>query len=301
MRLIDLTRQSMGWDNPFQTRTMNQITTIGIHHSATDIGSQMIFENHWRNLGWRNGGYHEIILRNGDVEICYVPTIVTNGVGGHNTNSFHIAAVGNSNFTEAQERSLIERIRFNMNRFQIPIERVLGHNEFPNTPQFNHRANICPGRNMNTLRSHLRLPSHEAPSLPPNHTPNTGDTFIITQATGGFFTAADALAGRNQRTTVQPGNYHVFNRFQGMINVTTRQGIPGSWINPAGQGTFPENIRVGSRVRVNDSAQHWATGQAIPSWVRGRVYIVQQIRNNNDELLLADILSWIRRRDVTLV
>ena len=59
--------------------------------------------------------------------------------------------------------------------------------------------------------------------------------------------------------------------------------------------------RVGSRVRVNNTAQSWATGQRIPSWVRGQTYTVQQIRNNNNELLLSGIISWIRRSDVTLI
>ena len=60
-------------------------------------------------------------------------------------------------------------------------------------------------------------------------------------------------------------------------------------------------IRVGSRVRVNNNAQSWATGQRIPSWVRGQTYTVQQMRNNNNELLLSNVISWIRRNDVTLV
>ena len=105
---------------------------------------------------------------------------------------------------------------------------------------------------MDALRSNLRSPNDAI-----------GDTFVVTQATGGFFTAADALAGRNQRTTVQPGSYHVFNRSQGMVNVTTVQGVPGGWINPTGQGKG--QIRVGSRVRVNNDAQNWVTSQLIPA------------------------------------
>jgi len=35
MRIIDSTRVSMGWNNPFQTRRLDQIKKIGIHHSAT--------------------------------------------------------------------------------------------------------------------------------------------------------------------------------------------------------------------------------------------------------------------------
>lgn len=282
MQVIDLTNQSMGWNNPFQTRATHQITAIGIHHSATDVGSQFIFENHWRNLGWRNGGYHEIILRNGDVEICYVPTTVTNGVGGHNTNTYHICVVGNSNFTVEQTGTLIERVRFNMNRFTVPVERVLGHNEFAG-----HMANICPGRNMDALRDHLRLPT-VAP-VPPSeaftHTVVLGETLW-------------SIAQQHQVTV---------ETLRDLNNLSSNLIHPGQILRlpaPANQ-TQPDDqvlpIRVGSRVRVNDTAQSWVTGQTIPTWVRGQAYTVQQLRNNDNELLLADVRSWIHRRDVTLV
>ena len=272
----------MGWNNPPTTRTTNQIRRLAIHHSATNVGSQAIFENHWRNLGWRVGGYHEIILRNGDVEISYVPTTVVNGVRGHNTDTYHLCTVGNSNFTPEQERLLIERIRFNMNRFQIPIERVLGHNEFSGA------ATNCPGRNMNTLRSNLRLPSISTPppSVPtPTPAPSTNTHTVR---------AGDTLSAiaRQHRTTVSE-----LQRLNNIANVNLiRVGqvlrLPT---------TIDNTIRVGSRVRVNNTAQNWSTGQRIPSWVRGQTYTVQQMRNNNTELLLSNVISWIRRSDVTLV
>ena len=274
MQLIDLTRQSMGWNNPPSSRSVAQIRNIAIHHSATNVGSQAIFENHWRNLGWRVGGYHEIILRNGDVEISYVPTTVVNGVAGHNTNSYHISVVGNSNFTREQEQSLLERIRFNMNRFQVPVERVLGHNEFTGA-----RTN-CPGRNMNTLRSNLRLPSVAlAPEANANtHTVRAGDTL-----------SAIARAHRTTVSELQRLN-HLPNA--NLIRVGEVLKLPVI------QDT---TIRVGSRVRVNHAAQSWVTGQRIPAWVKGQTYTVRQIRNNNSELLLSDVISWIRHNDVTLV
>lgn len=156
-KIINLTRKSMGWNNPFQTRTTHQIRNIGIHHSATNTGSQTVFENHWKSLGWRNGGYSEIILLNGDVELCYVPTTVTNGVRGHNSSTYHICVVGNfrTNGTQpnaAQRRALLERIRFNVNRFaNVNYNRVFGHNEFSG-----HASNICPGQNMNNIRRDAR-------------------------------------------------------------------------------------------------------------------------------------------------
>jgi len=296
MKLIDLTTQSMGWNNPFQTRTTNQIRRIGIHHSATNVGSQRIFENHWRSLGWRNGGYHEIILLNGDVEICYVPTVVTNGVGDHNTDSYHIGIVGNFRVNgaqpnEAQMRSLLERIRFNMNRFAIPVERVLGHNEFENTPRFNHRSNICPGQNMNNLRDQLRIPSVGTPpvengSNANTHTVRSGDTLsAIAQRNGTTVAELQRLNNIPNANVIRIGQVL-------QLPTNTNSNVTMRPVN---------TIAVGSRVRVNQSAQRWATGQAIPNWVRGQVYTVQQTRNNNNELLLAGILSWISRNDVSLV
>ena len=282
-RIIDLTRQSMGWNNPPTTRTTNQIRRLAVHHSATNVGNQAIFQNHWRNQGWRVGGYHEIILRNGDVEICYVPTTVVNGVRSHNLDTYHMCTVGNSNFTPEQERSLIERIRFNMNRFQIPIERVLGHNEFSGA------ATNCPGRNMNALRNNLRLPTVTTPPVnnttPNTHTVRSGDTL-------------SAIA-RNHGTTV--AELQRLNNIANANLIRIGQVLRLPTTNTAPSTPPQPTIRVGSRVRVNDNVQRWATGQNIPSWVLGRTYTVQQMRNSNNELLLTDVVSWIRRSDVTLV
>lgn len=165
MRLIDLTNKSMNALNPVQVRNLSQIKRIAIHHSATEIGGQMIFENHWQSLGWRMGGYHEIILTNGDVEISYLPSVIVNGVGDHNHDTYHICVVGsfiNGRVpSKMQMMSLLQRIRFAMKRFDIDVINVLGHNEFANTNRFNHRSNSCPGMDMNSIRIQLRNTVHE--------------------------------------------------------------------------------------------------------------------------------------------
>ena len=60
-------------------------------------------------------------------------------------------------------------------------------------------------------------------------------------------------------------------------------------------------ITIGSRVRVNQTARTWATGQPIPMWVLGQTYTVSRFGNSNRELLLDGINSWIRTEDVALV
>jgi len=359
MRIIDSTRVSMGWNNPRQTRRLDQIKKIGIHHSATTTGSRQAFENHWRGMGWINGGYSEIIHQNGDVEICYVPTVVTNGVGGHNTPTYNICAVGNyrkngAQPSAAQMRSLLERIRFNMNRFNVPLKKVKGHNEF-----LGHNFNICPGMRMKDIRNQVSRPTTPvAPqnirfmnkSVPLRQRASANSTAVKTLPIGQevrlLGNTSLATGSLGNWTNVQAGNVTGWvrearlstTRPAGISTHTVRSGETLSGIASQHRTTVaaltslnnlvnPNAIRVGQvlrlpasntvsstpsipairvngRVRVNANARNWVTGQPIPTWVRGETYTVQQLRNNNNEVLIGRnglATGWIRRSDVTVV
>lgn len=58
-------------------------------------------------------------------------------------------------------------------------------------------------------------------------------------------------------------------------------------------------IKTGDTVKVNFSANQWATGETIPQWVKGESYKVQQVDGN--KILLANILSWIDKANVELL
>lgn len=132
------------------TRKISQITKIARHHSATTSGDYFAFwNNRWKGLGWGKGGYHEIILTDGTVQLCYDPIYPTNGIGNHNTNTYHICVVGNGAFTAAQERAFEERCLLAMKNFGLGVKDVLGHNEFKGT------ATSCPGINMDSVRKRL--------------------------------------------------------------------------------------------------------------------------------------------------
>ncbi|MDO7879720.1 MAG: N-acetylmuramoyl-L-alanine amidase [Enterococcus mundtii] len=132
-------------------RDVSVVKNIARHHSATETGDVFIFQQYWNGeLGWGTGGYHEIILRDGTVQWCYFDEDVTNGVGGHNTPTYHICLVGNGSFTEAQEEAFNQRAKAAMERFGLSVENVLGHNEFSG-----HASNICPGTNMDVVRDIL--------------------------------------------------------------------------------------------------------------------------------------------------
>ncbi|WP_017379731.1 peptidoglycan recognition protein family protein [Paenisporosarcina sp. TG-14] len=132
------------------TRFLKAIKHIARHHSGGTTGSWASFWPFWnKTKGWGTGGYHEIILLDGTVQLCYDPEEITNGVGGHNSTTYHICVVGNGSFTAVQEKVWEERCIFNMKRFGLSADKVLGHKEF------NGAATACPGIDMGMVRNRL--------------------------------------------------------------------------------------------------------------------------------------------------
>lgn len=74
--------------------------------------------------------------------------------------------------------------------------------------------------------------------------------------------------------------------------VAVKQGI-------VADNTSKQDISTGYTVKVNYSAERWASGQAIPNWVKGRMYPV--VQTNGDRVLLGGIMSWIKRSDVEIL
>lgn len=165
-KTVDLRGDSriLGPTNP--NRVVAGITKIARHHSATANGDVWAFQNHWRGtLGWGTGGYHEIILRDGSVQLIYRDNVTTNGVGNHNSKTYHICVVGNGSFTAEQEKAFDERARAAMQRFNLKASDVLGHNEFSG-----HASNSCPGTNMTVVRSRLGASGGSTPQPTPTYT-----------------------------------------------------------------------------------------------------------------------------------
>ena len=58
-------------------------------------------------------------------------------------------------------------------------------------------------------------------------------SYKLVTTVNGYINAADARNKKNAKAKVAAGNYAVFSEANGMINVTTKSGVPGSWINPS--------------------------------------------------------------------
>ena len=79
-------------------------------------------------------------------------------------------------------------------------------------------------------------PGTTVATVTPPATPTTnvtvGGKYTLAKNTPGYYTAADARAGTNQRVSMLAGEFYIFNIANGMINITKTKGVPGAWINP---------------------------------------------------------------------
>jgi hypothetical protein len=129
---------------------------IVIHHSATNAGTLEAFDQGHRDRGFEHGvGYHFIINNGrsegtGDGQILPTPRWLGQLDGAHtkvldhpefNTEGIGICLVGNFDQyapSPAQMTSLQMLVMALRDRYDIPLERIVGHGELKNTR--------CPGR-----------------------------------------------------------------------------------------------------------------------------------------------------------
>ncbi|OIL04941.1 1,4-beta-N-acetylmuramidase [Oenococcus oeni] len=85
----------------------------------------------------------------------------------------------------------------------------------------------------------------------------------------------------------------------GKTTVSTTTTTAAVSAGQAANDTSKSSIAAGYTVKVNFSASKWATGESIPSWVKGQSYKVSQVSGNN--VLLAGIDSWISKSNVEIL
>lgn len=63
--------------------------------------------------------------------------------------------------------------------------------------------------------------------------------------------------------------------------------------------TSKKDIKAGDTVKVNFSADKWATGESIPQYIKGQSYKVVAV--DGDKLLLDGVNSWINRKNAEII
>ncbi len=89
-----------------------------------------------------------------------------------------------------------------------------------------------------------KLTQYDQAAPPPSQPPKP-KTYKIVRNIPGYRTADDAKS-----STVVPGDYYVFKESAGMVNATTKQETPESWINP-GTNSAPANPPVKGDHKTN--------------------------------------------------
>lgn len=141
------------------------------------------------------------------------------------------------------------------------------------------------------------------------------DYNVTTEPDFNYFPSLDGVAQWQFTSTGKAGgtDYNVDllgitkNGYSGTYKATSvnGSGVIANSVTPAveqGQkanNTAKSDIEAGYTVKVNFSANTWANGSSIPSWVKGKSYKVAQVSGN--KVLLAGILSWINKSNVEIL
>lgn len=139
---------------------MRTIQYLVVHCTATPQTTTVsAIQNYWRrNLGWKNPGYHFIILADGSYRQLQPIEKPANGVKGFNKGSIHIAYIGGvdaanrpaDNRTPAQKRTLFKLLK--ELKAQFPRAVVLGHRDFRGVTK------ACPSFDAMDEYGHLNSP-----------------------------------------------------------------------------------------------------------------------------------------------
>lgn len=136
-----------------------KITHIIVHCSDSTFGSAELINSWHKERGWSGIGYHNVILNgyrnkwdfneseNGYIENGRDLEKVGAHCVGYNENSIGICLIGEKTFTYEQLISLIGLLYEFTDKYNIPVENVLGHCE---TEKANGKT--CPNFNMNKIR-----------------------------------------------------------------------------------------------------------------------------------------------------
>jgi hypothetical protein len=133
-------------------RTPAEITHISIHHSAVEGASIDSYARyHVGTLGWRSIGYHLVVkgdqlYQTNDLLSFTYHTSSNNGYSVSVSVSGDLSKRG---MTDDERNCLYAAILTLMSLFNIPVENVLGHREYPGN------NTSCPCLDMNKLRDDI--------------------------------------------------------------------------------------------------------------------------------------------------
>ncbi|MFD1428700.1 GH25 family lysozyme [Lacticaseibacillus mingshuiensis] len=167
---------------------------------------------------------------------------------------------------------------------------------------YGYKSYLVSHTDLATIAKDYQLWLAEYPDYNVTTAPNYGyfpsfDNVGIFQFTSTY--RAGGLDGNVDLTGITDNGYgKATTNDKGKVTVKPKTSTPATKAGATANKATKTSITRGTKVKVNLSARAWANGVAIPRWVRGRTYTVQQTSGNR--VLLAGILSWISKRDVVV-
>ena len=300
-------------------RQLTAIDRIINHHPVSgEMPSMPAINSWWAGSGrnWDRSGYHFLILGDGQIwQLCHLLVPAWGAGAAANGRGIQISIAGNFTATNSPTRAAQDAYGWLVNQLlnspQIPnlnhITHVTRHSDW--------MATSCSGYTTAQARTWIERAQGGTASEPTP--PSAGTTAPVTPPTNNNVTLR---AGQNVRIRsgarwTEGGGLvppFVINRENQVHSITgdriviSHSGVilgavtRGDIVGQTASVVTPPSITVGSVVRVRQSATHWATGTAIPSWVRNNSYKVTHMRAGDREALLSSVTSWAKVEDLEL-
>lgn len=124
------------------------------------------------------------------------------------------------------------------------------------------------------------------------------DGIAIWQFTSSY--GVSGLDGSVDLTGITHNGYDgAYKTDTGKVVVKPNTTTPAVSAGQQANSTAKKNLKVGDTIKVNLSASRWATGQSIPSFVKGHTYTVKQV--SGDRVLLNGVMSWANKADIEIL
>ena len=108
------------------------------------------------------------------------------------------------------------------------------------------------------------------------------------------------LDGNIDLTGITESGYNGYHKTDtGKVVVKPNTRTSATKVGQVANATSKSAIKAGMTVKVNLSASKWATGQSIPSYIKGHTYTVKQVSGNR--VLLNGVMSWANKSDVEIL
>lgn len=84
-----------------------------------------------------------------------------------------------------------------------------------------------------------------------------GDKIEAITYLSGYYTSADAMAGREALVKLNPARYFIYRSYNGMLNLSASMDEPGAWVDPGQISTVPAMTGTIGQLVVHEAESFW--------------------------------------------